>query len=247
MKFKGIVGFVFLLSIWQIIYSFELVSHFLFPGPIQTVITLVKLLITGTILVDLGITVVRVVLVFSISCIVGVPLGMFLGYSKKTYDYFENVIDFLRSIPATAMFPIFLLIFGVGDLSKIAVAIFVSTLIILFNAAHGVKQAKIARINAAKLMHASKTQIFRNILFWESLTQLFIGLRSAISLSLIVIVVTEMFIGTYAGLGKIIVDFQYTYNIRGMYAVILLTGVVGYLFNIIFIVIEKKVVHWTGK
>jgi NitT/TauT family transport system permease protein len=67
-----------------------------------------------------------------------------------------------------------------------------------------------------------------------------------VSLSLIVIIVTEMFIGTTIGLGKLIIGFQYNYNIPGVYAVILLTGIIGYLINAIFVIAEKRFVHWTG-
>ena len=141
---------------------------------------------------------------------------------------------------------LFLLIFGIGDNSKIAVAAFASTLIIIFNTAYGVMNSKKSRELAVRLMGATRLQRFRLISFWESLPQTFIGLRTALSLTLIIIIVTEMFIGTYSGLGRRIIDFQYVYNIKGIYAVILLTGIIGYLVNAIFIFLEKKVIHWHG-
>ncbi len=85
------------------------------------------------------------------------------------------------------------------------------------------------------------------VLIWESLPQTFVGLRSAASLSLVVIVVTEMFIGTNMGLGRKIIDAQLTYEITTMYAVILLTGIIGYTFNMFFLSVEKKVLHWTKR
>ena len=120
-------------------------------------------------------------------------------------------------------------------------------LIIIFNTAHGVMNVKNSRVLAAKIMGATKSQIFKWILFWESLPQTFIGLRSAISLSLVVIIVTEMFIGTTSGLGRRIIDSQITYEIPTMYAVILLTGIIGYLLNLVFLLIEKRLIHWMGK
>ena len=90
-------------------------------------------------------------------------------------------------------------------------------------------------------------QIFRWISFWESLPQIFVGMRTGLSLCLVIIIVTEMFIGTYAGLGRRIIDFQYVYDIKGMYAVILLTGILGYGINTIFLAVEKRVIHWSGQ
>lgn len=96
-------------------------------------------------------------------------------------------------------------------------------------------------------MGASKIQIFSNILLWESLPQTLIGLRTAASWILVIIIVTEMFIGTSAGIGRRIVDFQYTYNIPEMYAMIIVAGTIGYLINLLFAIFERKVVHWAEK
>jgi len=96
-----------------------------------------------------------------IALIPGLPLGLFLGRSEKTYQSFEFIIDFFRSTPATALFPLFLLIFGIGDESKIALAAFTAMLIIIFNTAHGVMNASKSRVLAAKVMGATKIQIFK--------------------------------------------------------------------------------------
>ncbi len=86
----------------------------------------------------------------------------------------EFIIDFFRSLPATAIFPLFLLIFGVNDSSKIAVASFGAVLIILFNTAYGCMHAKQSRRTVAYLLGASRIQTFRFISFWDSLPQTFI-------------------------------------------------------------------------
>ena len=99
----------------------------------------------------------------------------------------------------------------------------------------------------AKIMGANSWQIFSKITFWETLPHTIIGFRHAVSLSLVVIIVTEMFIGTTVGLGKKIIDFQYTYNIPDMYAVILLTGIIGYLINAFFAYIGRKCTHWSSR
>ena len=247
MKKYAIIGPVVLILIWGIVAQLGLIDKFFLPGPLTTLAQLWKLIITGSILPDLFATLERVLISFIIACVLGIPLGLWLGRSEKLYRSSEFVIDFFRSTPATALFPLFLLIFGITDKSKIAVAAFASMLIIVFNTAYGVMHAKKSRVLAAKIMGASKLQIFKWILFWESLPQTFIGLRSAVSLALVVIIVTEMFIGTNVGLGRKIIDSQITYEIPTMYAVILLTGIIGYLLNLLFLLAEKKFVHWSGK
>lgn len=233
--------------VWGIVSQLRLIDSFFLPGPINVITELISLLSTGIILDDLLATLERAVLAFLIAVIIGLPLGLILGSSEKIYRSFEFIIDFFRSTPATALFPLFLLIFGISDKSKIAVAAFASMLIIIFNVAYGVIHAKKARILAAKLMGASQIQIFHSIIFWESLPQTFIGLRNAVSLSLVIIIVTEMFIGTASGIGHQIIDFQIVYNIKGMYAAILLAGIIGYFLNLIFLYIEKRFLHWSGR
>jgi len=247
MKKYIIIGPIVLILIWAVVAKLQLIDKFFLPSPWVTLVELWKLIITGSILPDLFATLERVIISFIIAVILGIPLGLWLGRSEKFYRSLEFVIDFFRSTPATALFPLFLLIFGITDNSKIAVAAFASMLIIIFNTAYGVMQAKKSRVLAARIMGASKHQIFKWILFWESLPQTFIGLRSAISLALVVIIVTEMFIGTNIGLGRKIIDSQITYEIPTMYAVILLTGIIGYLLNLLFSLAERKFLHWSGK
>jgi len=247
MKKYNIIGPILLILVWAVASQLQLVDKFFLPDPFTVIKKLIELIGSGAILGDLFSTLGRVILSFIIALVVGLPLGLFLGRSEKIYRSVEFIIDFFRSTPATALFPLFLLVFGITDKSKIAVAAFASMLIIIFNTAYGVMHAKKSRVLAAQIMGATKAQIFRWILFWESLPQTFIGLRSAISLSLVVIIVTEMFIGTTSGLGRKIIDSQITYEISTMYAVILLTGILGYLLNLLFLAVEKRVLHWSGK
>lgn len=247
MKKYNIIGPILLILVWAVTSELELIDKFFLPNPFTTIGTLFELIVNGAILGDLISTLQRVILAFIIALIVGLPLGLLLGRTEKVYRSVEFIIDFFRSTPATALFPLFLLVFGITDKSKIAVAAFASMLIIIFNTAYGVMHAKKSRLLAAQIMGATKIQIFRWILFWESLPQTFIGLRSAISLSLVIIIVTEMFIGTTSGLGRKIIDSQITYEIPSMYATVLLTGIVGYLLNLLFLTVEKRFLHWSGK
>ncbi|MBI3332213.1 ABC transporter permease [Candidatus Peregrinibacteria bacterium] len=248
MKHKyAIIGPVLLLLIWQIVYSLQLIDPFFLPSPFLTLKTLWDIVTSGAGLIDLAATLKRVVMAFAIAVVIGMPMGLLLGASERVYRSVEFIIDFFRSTPATALFPLFLIIFGVTDESKIAVAAFASALIIVFNTAYGVIHGKKSRILAAKIMGASRLQIFRSIILWESLPQTFIGLRNAVSLSLVVIVVTEMFIGTNQGIGHRIIDAQIKYDIADMYASILLTGIIGYIFNAVFLIAERRFLKWTSK
>lgn len=240
-------GPILLILIWWVAFFFNLVDKNLLPSPFATLYDTFFNIIQGDILSDFWFTLVRVFYAFIIAAVIGVPLGIVLGASDQVYRSVEFIIDFFRSTPATAMFPLFLLLFGLGDFSKIAVAAFAALLVIVFNTAYGVMNARQTRILAAKSMGASRLRTFVDVIFYETLPQTFVGLRTAVSLALVVIIVAEMFIGATDGLGHRIIDAQISYNLTDMYGSILVTGVMGYGLNICFLIGEKFLVHWSGK
>jgi sulfonate transport system permease protein len=82
---------------------------------------------------------------------------------------------------------------------------------------------------------------------WESLQPTFVGLRSAISMALVIVIVAEMFIGSDNGLGHRIIDAQQVLNVKSMYAAILAAGALGYALNVLFLYVERRIVHWSGR
>lgn len=241
------IGTLILLAIWWIAASLELIDRVLLPTPLETFSSLWSALISGDILKDFGLTLYRSLYAFVIALVFGVPIGIVLGSSEKIYQSFEFLIDFFRSTPATAMFPLFLIVFGIGDFAKVAVAAFAGALIIFFNTAYGVMNARKTRIMAAKVMGVPRWRVFRDVIFFESLPQTFIGLRTSISLTLVVIIVAEMFVGSTNGMGQRIIDAQQVFDMPQMYASIIATGVMGYALNQIFLTTENKFVHWKGR
>ncbi len=238
------VGTLALLLIWWIVAQLQLIDPLLLPGPFSTLKTFVVSLLGGNLAADLGFTLYRTLYSFGIATAIGIPLGIVIGFNEKVYRSFEFLIDFFRSTPATAMFPLFLIIFGIDDFSKIAVAAFAGMLVVFFNVAYGVMNAGKTRVLAAKVMGAPQWRIFLDVVFFETLPQTFIGLRTAVSLTLVVIIVAEMFVGSVNGMGHRIIDAQIIYDMEQMYASIIATGFMGYLLNLVFLKTEKAVVHW---
>lgn len=245
--FVLLTGPFLLIFVWWVAYYFALIDENLLPSPFATLADTSINIVTGNMMADFWYTLVRVFYAFIIAAVFGVPIGIVLGSSQRLYRSFEFIIDFFRSTPATAMFPLFLLLFGLGDFSKIAVASFAAFLVIVFNSAYGVMNTRQTRILAARSMGASRFRIFVDVIFFETLPQTFIGLRTAVSMALVVIIVAEMFIGAQDGLGHRIIDAQISYNLTDMYGSILVTGALGYGLNVFFLVIEKNLIHWSGK
>ena len=241
------VGPIIILIIWWLVTTLGLVDTLFLVSPQVAFVKLWNLLSSGEILPDLWVTLLRMLFGFAISMAIGIPTGLLLGSSKKLYSYFEFVIDFFRSLPATALFPLFMLVFGIGDAAKIAVVVFIATWVIIINTAYGVFHTPKGRLRYLQTLKAKKSQIFREVILPEAIPHIVVGLRTALSLSLVVIIAVEMFIGTRVGLGQRIFDAQLTFRIPELYATILLAGIVGYLLNKFFLSLELKFIHWTGK
>jgi ABC-type nitrate/sulfonate/bicarbonate transport system permease component len=234
------------LLFWFIITFLDMVNPLILPSPYATFAELLRLFLTGEIVPDVLMTLWRVVLSICVATLIGVPAGLLMGYFDKVYYSLEFLVDFVRSIPSTALIPLFMLVFGIGDLAKVAIVVFSTTFLILINTMYGVKNVKKLRIVAAKTMKATKTQMFTKIIFPESLPYIFAGLRVTVSKALIIIIVVEMMVGIGVGLGKRIMDSQFIYNTPQLYAAILISGIMGYLLNKVFEKIESKSVHWSG-
>jgi len=246
-KFLPAIGPVLLFIVWDLVVRLGFIKPILLPPPAATIETLITGLLGGPLLADFLVTVKRTLQAFAIAGIVGMPLGVVLGSNEKAYRSVEFLIDFFRSTPSSALIPLFLMIFGTSDVNKVAIAAFGAFLIVVFNSAYGVINARKQRVMAAKVMGATRWQTFRDVLVWESLQPSFVGLRSAVSMALVIVIVAEMFIGADSGLGNRIINSQQVMNVRDMYASILAAGALGYALNILFLLLERKIVHWSGR
>lgn len=241
------IGVVGLIVVWYLAVFAHVVDPVLLPPPGATFRALWSGMTHGKLGVDFIKTVERTTISTAIGAVIAIPLGILLGSSEKLYRSVEFVIDFFRSTPASAMFPLFLVLFGVGDEAKISVAAFGAALVILFNVAYGVMNARKTRLLAARVMGASRLRVLADVMLLESLPQTFVGLRNGVSLALVIIIVAEMFIGSTDGLGQRVFEAEQLFDMPGMYAAIFAAGALGYALNLLFLTLERRYVHWAGR
>lgn len=236
-----------ILALWSAGSSFGVIDPLFLPTPWVVGKALVAGLFSGQLARDLLATILRSLAGFTLSALAGIPFGLLIGRIPVLARATQPTIDFFRSIPATALFPLFLFAFGLGDTAKVAIVIYACSLIVLVNTAYGALQVKVPRLLCATVMGASRWDSFWKIVVPESAPGIFAGLRIALSLSFVLIVVTEMFIGTTVGLGYQIINAQMVYRIPDMYAGIILAGLVGYLGNRTLLSVEGRLLHWVGR
>lgn len=188
----------------------------------------------------------RAALGLVLSICVGVPFGLLFGRYPRLYQYVELPADFFRSIPSSALFFLFILLFGIGDTSKVAVVFYGCSLIMMVNTVYGSKptREKRDRINMLRSFGATPLQIFTQAVFRDALPSICAGIRVCISLSLVLVIVTEMFLGATVGLGRLIYDHYLTYRVPEMYAAVTVLGIIGFAANRFFQIIERRICFW---
>ena len=236
-----------ILLLWELVCRLGLVSPLLLASPLSIASWMAANIASPSLWVHVVVTLRRVAVAFIISALIGIPLGVAMGYFRTLEKVLTLPVDFCRSIPATALFPLFLIFFGVGEGPRVAAAAYGASLIIAINAMSGIKQANAIRVQAARVMGAAGLQLFWRVLLPEAMPSILTGLRLGVSLAFVIVVLVEMFVGTTAGIGHQLIDAQTLYDIPEVYALIFIAGLLGYLINQLFILVEGRIAHYVGR
>jgi NitT/TauT family transport system permease protein len=247
MRFRFLVGPSAILALWALLAYTHTVSPLLLASPHEVLVALAKLLGSGALASALLATTSRTLAGFAVSAVIGIPVGLVVGSSSAIREELRLVIDFCRSLPPTALLPLFLFFFGVGDLAKILLSGFSCALIIVLGTSEGVIGCNQMRLKLATAFGASRWALLFRVIFPESLPSIAVALRTCLSLSLILVVVAEMYVGTGSGLGRMIADSHLMHRTSEMYATIAAAGLLGYALNWGLRAVAVRVVHWSGK
>ncbi|NMW22582.1 MAG: ABC transporter permease, partial [Chlorobiaceae bacterium] len=188
----------------------------------------------------------RVSLGFGLAIIVAVPLGFLMGWYNKFERYTDLLVQSLRNISTFALLPIFLLVLGLGEPSKIAIIFYGASWQLLMNTMSGVKSVDPIYIKAAKSMGLSDWDLFRKVILPASIPSIIIGARLGAKIALMVVIAAEM-IGAKSGLGFFIQNAQFNFMVPEMYAGILALALLGLLINYLLVWFEKKTTSWKGE
>jgi ABC-type nitrate/sulfonate/bicarbonate transport system permease component len=238
-----------ILLAWWFVNVLNLVNPLFIPDITETFYSLAKNLTQTTTYYSLFLTTFRAFSGLLLAAFLGIPIGLLLAKLSTMFKFLEFPIEFFRSIPPSALFPLFILFFGIGDSSKIAVVFYACSLILLVSSYYGAlpNPEKTERINMLRTFEASSFQVFYMVVIRDAIPNISAGLRVCLSYSLALVVVTEMFLGANEGLGKMIYDYYLQYRIPEMFGIIIILGITGFIINQVYIFFEKKFLFWAVK
>ena len=240
-RYGLLMGF---LVLWQVASTAGWVSASVFPPLDKIAAALWKGLSSGALLDDIAISLQRAGLAFIAAVALGVPLGLFMGQLPKVERALDPILQLFRQTSALALYPVFILLLGLGEASKVFVIFWATLFPILLATTGGVKQVDRKLIEMALTYGASRVTIFRRVVLPASVPSIFVGLRLSATTSLLLLIAAEM-IGAKQGIGFQVMNSQYNFQIPLMFAAILLLALLGLAANFLLVFAQKKLCAWS--
>lgn len=239
----GIALFIFL-GLWEILPRLGLINAAFLPPFSVVMATLVAMTLSGEIFTHLFISLQRSIFGFTLAVVIAIPLGLALGWYPQFSRVLNPLMETLRNIPTLAMYPVLILFLGIGEISKVAIIFVAAFWKVLINTIMGVKSVDPLLIKAARSVGiTSDVEIFKKVIFPSAVPQIVAGLRLGATAAILVLVAAEM-MGAKSGLGFLVTNSQYNFEIEKMYAAIICLVILGVASNYLLVWFEKRATRW---
>jgi len=185
----------------------------------------------------------RLGLGYAMALVIGVTLGVATGLSPRLRATLEPVLEFLRAVPPPVLVPILILVAGIGNTMKVLVIVSGCVWPVLLNTVEGVRNVDGVLADTCRSYRIRGQARLRHLVLRSASPQIVTGARQALSIGIILMVISEMFAAS-SGLGFTIVQFQRGFAIPEMWSGVLLLGLLGVALSVVFRVVEHRVLGW---
>ncbi len=218
--------------IWQLL-STVLFNPFLIPPPLEVIRTAMPMLTSGEILADVAISMSRVAVGFVTGSLAGIVAGVLLGRIRVLHDLLDPILELLRYLSPTAMIPIAVIWFGIGELSKYFLIFWGTFFIVVINTTAGVWRAPVARQRAAQCLGANQLQIFLLVVVPSAVPYIVTGMRVAMASSFMSIIPAEI-LAADSGIGYLLQKSSMLLQTNRIFVALLTICVLGFLVDRVF-------------
>jgi NitT/TauT family transport system permease protein len=201
------------------------------------------LIYTGEFFKHFNISLFRWGIGFFAALLVAIPLGIVMGWFRKFEEIADPLVQACRNCSVLALYPIFILLFGIGEKAKISIIMWGTVWVVLLNTIVGVKNVDRILVKAAKSMGIDDFELLFKVLLPAALPYIITGVRLGAASSILVLIAAEM-VGANAGLGFMIFYYEARYAVPEMYGGIIILSVIGVSLNTLLFHLEKKFTVW---
>ena len=231
---------------WQIASSTGWLNAAVIPPLDKIFVALWNGITQGALLGDITISLQRAGLAFFAAIVVGIPLGLFMGQIRPLEQALDPILQLFRQTSALALYPIFILLLGLGETSKVFVIFWAALFPILLSTISGVKEVDGKLLEMAKTFGAGRLTLFYRVIVPASVPSIFVGLRLSATTALLLLIAAEM-IGANQGIGFRVINAQYNFQIPMMFAAIFLLAFAGLLANAILVLLQRRLCRWNTR
>ena len=235
--------FVLFAALWEWMVRAWNVPNFLVPAPSTVAGALARGVRTGLYLTNFWITLFEALVGFVIAAVAGIVLGAIIAQFRLVERTFYPYLVALQTLPKIAIAPLIIVWFGFGISSKVIIAGTVAFFPVLVNVIVGLKTVDAAKLDLMRSLRASRWQTFRLVTFPNALPFVFAGLDIAIVFSVLGAIVGE-FVGSQKGLGNLILQFNFSLDVAGVFAVLILLSVMGVALHLVMQAVQRHVIFW---
>jgi sulfonate transport system permease protein len=238
-----IFTFVGLMSIWQVFSATGILDPFFFSRPSDIALRIWDWLITGFIWEHLATTLIEALLAFAIGTLAGVLLGLAFARVELIAAVFDPYIRIFNALPRVILAPIFLLWFGLGIASKVALGVTLVFFVVFFNTYQGVREVDLVILNNARMLQATDRQLLRHVYLPSAMAWIFSSLHTSIGFALVGAVVGE-YMGAARGIGYVVAQAEGVFDTTGVFAGLILTSAVVLCIDLGIERFERYLLRW---
>lgn len=238
-----VVPILAVLLIWEMAPRIGLVDPFVLPSFSKVLQGLTGLIMKGEMPRHIAASLERAGSGFALAIGFSIPLGVFMGWFKRLERIVNPLLEMGRNTSVLALYPVFILFFGVGEVSKVAIIFWGTIWPTLLNTIGGVKNVDPLLVKCARSMGVSTLTLFRKVILPATIPSILTGLRLSAATAILILVAAEM-LNANAGLGFMIFYYESRYEIPEMYSGIILLSILGVLVNYLLSALEKYLTKW---
>ena len=237
------VAIAALAAVWEIFPRLGIVDATFLPPLSEVLAAWWQLAVSGELLQHVEASLMRSMTGFGLAIVAAIPLGLVIGWYKPVATLLNPLLELFRNTAALALLPVFVLILGLGETSKIAVIFYACAWPVLLNTISGVRTVDPLLIKSARSLGLGPLRLFQKVVLPAAVPTIFTGIRLAGAFSILILIAAEM-VGAKAGLGYLINYAQYNFAVPDMYAGIITISAIGLVVNQLLLALERRFSTW---